>query len=58
MSGEEVVAKFRRYAEPTLGAPQVAALTAFFLQADSLQATRDLQEDARQLARTCLAVAS
>jgi 2-methylcitrate dehydratase PrpD len=42
MSGEEVVGKFRRYAEPTLGAQQVAALTAFFLQAD-------LQEDARQL---------
>ena len=55
MSHEEVVAKFRRYAEPTLGAPQVAALTAFFLQADLKE---DLQEDSRQLARTCLAVAS
>jgi 2-methylcitrate dehydratase PrpD len=33
MSTDEVAAKFRRYAEPTLGTSRAAALTAFFLHA-------------------------
>jgi 2-methylcitrate dehydratase PrpD len=40
MSGAEVVGKFSRYAEPTLGAQPVAALTAFFLHADPQQPAR------------------
>jgi 2-methylcitrate dehydratase PrpD len=35
MSADQVIAKFTRYAEPTLGTAKAAALTAFFLQADS-----------------------
>ena len=34
MSADEVIAKFRRYAEPTVGTSRAAALTAFFLHAD------------------------
>jgi hypothetical protein len=34
MSADQVIAKFTRYAEPTLGTAKAAALTAFFLQAD------------------------
>jgi 2-methylcitrate dehydratase PrpD len=41
MSSEEVVQKFSRYVEPTLGARRVAALTAFFLHADARQPARN-----------------
>jgi 2-methylcitrate dehydratase PrpD len=47
MSDQEVVGKFCRYAEPTLGSQAVAALTAFFLEGDL-----------REPARKCFAVAS
>ena len=46
MNEEEVVNKFSRYAEPTLGPRHVEALTAFILQGDL-----------RQPARTCFAIA-
>jgi 2-methylcitrate dehydratase PrpD len=46
MNEEEVVNKFSRYAEPTLGPRHVAALTAFILQGDL-----------RHPARTCFAIA-
>jgi 2-methylcitrate dehydratase PrpD len=47
MSDEEVIRKFSRYAEPTLGSQGVTALTAFFLEGDPLEP-----------ARKCFAVAS
>jgi 2-methylcitrate dehydratase PrpD len=47
MSEEEVVGKFIRYAESTLGPQGVAAVVAFILHGDS-----------RQPARMCLSVAN
>jgi 2-methylcitrate dehydratase PrpD len=40
MSEAEVVAKFARYAEPTLGRPSAAALTAFILHGGSAEPAR------------------
>jgi 2-methylcitrate dehydratase PrpD len=40
MSRDDVIAKFRRYAEPTLGARHVTALTAFVLHADLAEPAR------------------
>ena len=40
MSRDDVVAKFRRYAEPTLGVQHVTALTAFILHADLAEPAR------------------
>ncbi len=47
VSEQEVIGKFRRYAEPALGARRVAAVTAFFLEGGF-----------ERPARTCFAVAS
>jgi hypothetical protein len=41
MSAEEVVTKFSRYAEPTLGLQCVCELTAFFLEGDLAQPARN-----------------